>query len=183
MIKSIKIYFFCAFMGLINSVNVFAQVNPGVKITPATPPPIKVYEKPQIKKQIVMPIEPKQTVLPSFETTITTTEWSGQRWWSDGINGYSEAILSMQFNKDKTVSWKKQGLEVVAPTAGTYAIVNNNVTISFSYAPYTYTLQGTYNTTTSEITGTYTLVKAAFANAPAYYTEGTVTGTFTIVKK
>jgi hypothetical protein len=169
---------FCVFMG-----KSFAQQTPGVKITPATTPPIKVYEKPQIKKQIVLPVDSKPTLLPTFETTITTVQWGGQRWWSDGINGYSEAIVTMQFNKDKTVSWSKQGLEVVAPTPGTYSISNNSITINFSYAPYTYTLQGAYNAATGEITGTYTLVKAPFVNAPSYYIEGTITGTFTLVKK
>jgi hypothetical protein len=176
--KIFLLLYFC-----VSVANAFAQVTPGVKITPATTPPIKVYEKQQIKKQIVMPAEPKLTPLPSFETIITSVQWSGQRWWSDATNGYSEAIVSMQFNKDKTVSWSNQNLEVVAPTPGTYNISSNSITINFSYAPYTYTLQGAYNATTGEITGTYTLVKAAFANAPSYYTEGTVTGTFTLIKK
>jgi hypothetical protein len=176
--KIFLLLYFC-----VSVANAFAQVTPGVKITPASTPPVKVYEKPQIKKQIALPVEPKLTPLPSFETTITAVQWSGQRWWADGINGYSEAIVSMQFSKDKTVSWSKQGLEVVAPTPGTYSISNNSVTINFSYAPYTYTLQGAYNATAGEITGTYTLVKAAYTNAPSYYTEGTITGTFTLVKK
>jgi hypothetical protein len=176
--KIFVLLYFCVFVA-----NAFAQVTPGVKITPATTPPIKVYEKPQIKKQIVLPLEPKQTLLPPFETTIIASEWKGQRWWADSIGGYSEGIVTMQFNKDKTVSWVKQGLEVVSPTAGTYTIINNTVTVNFMYAPYTYNLQGTYNAATSEITGTYTLVKAAFANAPSYYVEGTITGTFNLVKK
>ncbi len=160
-----------------------AQQIPGVKITPQTTPPIKVYEKPQIKKQIILSTDPKLTPLPSFETMLTTFQWNGQLWWTDSNFGHSDGITTMQFNKDKTVTWSKQGIEVVTPTPGTYTINKDTVAINFMYAPYTYTFQGIYNNATGEITGTYTQINAAFANAPAYYKEGTITGTFRLLKK
>lgn len=160
-----------------------AQQVPGTVITPQTAPPKKVYEKPQIKKQILLPAAPKQTIIQSFETSITMQQWQGQLWWTDAAGGYSDGIITMQFNKDKTVSWSKQGVEVVTPTPGTYTINKDTVAINFKYAPYTYSFKGVYNNTTGEITGTYTQINAAFANAPAYYKEGTIAGTFKLLKK
>jgi hypothetical protein len=161
----------------------YAQQIPGGVITPQSTPPIKVYEKPQIKKQIVLPANPKQTTLPSFESMITTVHWSGQLWWNDASAGYSDGITLMQFAKDKSVTWSKQGVEIVAATPGTYNITQNKITVNFVYAPYTYSLDGSYNATTGEITGNYTLVKDAHPNAPTGYTEGKINGTFKLVKK
>ncbi len=174
---------------------VFAQQTPGVKITPQSTPPIKVYEKPQIKKQIILPVEPKQTPLPNinFATYITTVEWQGVRTWMNAQNGYADNVTSILFDTKGSCMWVKQGYEHVSRTPGTYTITGNTIEINFNYFPYTHKLVGAFDLATKKITGKFIEERAKDSNAPttypdsggiAYtYTPGTTEGQFNFVIK
>jgi hypothetical protein len=177
------------------SVNVFAQVTPGIATTPSATPPLKVYEKPQIKKQIVLPAEPKQKPIPkiNFATFITTVEWQGVRTWMDAQNGYTDNATGILFDAKGTCTWVKQGYEHVTRTAGTYTITGNAIEINFNYFPYTHKLVGSFDPATKIITGKFTEERAKDANAPTTYPgsggipytykPGTIEGQFNFIIK
>jgi hypothetical protein len=167
--------------------NVLAQQAPGVKITPALTPPIKVYEKPQIKKQIVVPVEPKLTPLPSFSTILTTSNWIGDRTWYDNQAAHVDVVTDIKFDANGTCTWTKQGWEHVPTTSGTYTISGSSIEINFNYFPYTHKLVGVYDPTTKKITGKFTEERAKDPNAPMVhppsgvpytYVAGTIEGQF-----
>jgi hypothetical protein len=155
----------------ISVANIFAQQIPGVIITPQSTPPIKVYEKPQIKKQIIMPLEPKQTPLPNinFATFITTMEWKGARTWNDAQFGYVDSVTSIVFDSKGGCTWVKQGWEYVTRTTGNYSITGNAIEINFNYKPYSHKLIGAFDPVTKKITGKFEEVKAKDNNAPTTY--------------
>lgn len=121
----------------------------------------------------------QQIVKPTLSHYITSVEWKGARIWYTPNSATVDSVTLVKFNIDGTILWKKQGWEFVNKTTGTYTISGNNILIHFEYAPYKHTLQGVYNERTGKISGSFIEVRADFTNAPAAYTTGTTTGTFT----
>jgi hypothetical protein len=88
---------------------VFAQITPSVKVIPTTTPPVKVYEKPQIKKQIVLPIGAKLALVVLFSSLITSKNWGSERNWNSNQSFVSDLITDIKFIANGSCFWIKQG--------------------------------------------------------------------------
>lgn len=155
-------------------------------ITKAQPPktPLKEFpttiprhESAKIKTNV------QQIIKPAFSTYLTTVLWKGARIWYAANNATVDSVTSIKFNLDGSVTWQKQGWENVNKAAGTYSVNGNNITIQFDYAPYKHSFQGSYNSTTGKITGSFTETRSAYASAPPAYVQGITTGEFNFYKK
>lgn len=149
---------------------------------PKTPPKefpttIPRHETAKIKANV------QQLVPPAFSTYLTTVLWKGARIWYSAGNATVDSVTSIKFNLDGSVTWQKQGWEYVNKTAGSYSVNGNNITIQFDYAPYKHSFQGSYNSTTGKITGSFTETRSASTTAPPAYVEGVTTGEFNFYKK
>ena len=136
------------------------------------------------KHEAAKPVVNRQLAIKqSFATYITTVTWCGARTWRAGSAATVDSVTQIQFFTDGTVSWNKQGWEYVPKTKGTYTVTGNKVVVRFNYAPYTHSIEGTYDENTGRITGTFREDRAAATNAPAAYTPGTTTGEISFIKK
>lgn len=118
-----------------------------------------------------------------FSNYITTIEWKGARIWYAENNATVDSVTLIKFNVDGSVTWQKQGWEFVNKSAGSYTINANNITIQFDYAPYKHSFQGSYNSSTGKITGSFTETRFPSTTAPPAYLQGTTIGKFEFYKK
>lgn len=149
---------------------------------PKTPPKefptaIPRHESAKIKANV------QQINKPVFGNYITTVEWKGARIWYSANNATVDSVTTIKFNLDGSVTWQKQGWEYVNKTAGSYSVNGNNITIQFDYVPYKHSFQGSYNSTTGKITGSFTETRSASPTAPPAYVQGISMGEFNFYKK
>ena len=124
-----------------------------------------------------------QIIKTLFRLYISTVEWRGARIWTTDNTATVDSVTAIKFNTDGTVTWLKQGWEFVNKTAGTYTVNGNNISILFYYAPYRHVLQGSYNSLTGNIVGTFTETRSESATAPSAYTPLTIMGEFNFYKR
>jgi hypothetical protein len=127
--------------------------------------------------------ELKAKKLPPLSQYITSITWRGARVWYTETAAWVDSVTAVNFYPNGQVEWVKQGWEFVPRTPGTYVINGNNITINFSYAPYTHSLQGTFDRNTGVISGTFTEIRAVDPNAPPAYIPGTTTGDFNFYER
>lgn len=149
---------------------------------PKTPPKefpttIPKHESAKIKANV------QQINKQPFSNYITTVEWKGARIWYAENNATVDSVTLIKFNVDGSVTWQKQGWEFVNKSAGSYTINANNITIQFDYAPYKHSFQGSYNSSTGKITGSFTETRFPSTTAPPAYLQGTTIGKFEFYKK
>ncbi len=167
---------FILFLGCL-CVVMFTKAQP-----PKTPPKefpttIPRHESAKIKANV------QQINKPVFGNYITTIEWKGARIWYSANNATVDSVTTIKFNLDGSVTWQKQGWEYVNKTAGSYSVNGNNITIQFDYVPYKHSFQGSYNSTTGKITGSFTETRSTSPTAPPAYVQGITTGEFNFSKK
>jgi hypothetical protein len=153
---------------------------------PRTPP--KEFPTTIAKQETGKPTVTIKTFPPVTE--YLTGSWKGNLIWTTQEAGYSAAIRDITFsmpmirmNYQGRVNWQISLQQIVAPQEGSYALTNNKISFTFNYPPYSYSLNGEYNKYLGTITGTFTQIRASYPNAPADYTTGTISGTFTLTKK
>lgn len=120
---------------------------------------------------------------PPLSQYITTITWRGARVWYTQTAAWVDSVTAINFYANGQAVWVKQGWEFVPRTAGTYSITGNNITINFNYAPYTHSLQGSFDRNTGILSGTFTEVRAVDPTAPPAYIPGTTTGEFNFYEK
>lgn len=121
--------------------------------------------------------------LPPLSQYITSITWRGARVWYTETAAWVDSVTAVNFYPNGQVEWVKQGWEFVPRLPGTYTISGNNISINFNYAPYTHTLNGTFDRNTGIISGTFTEVRAVDPTAPPAYIPGTTTGDFNFYEK
>jgi len=164
----------------------FFMLSSAIALPPRTPP--KEFPTTIPKHEIGKSVASIKTF--PVITAYLNGNWKGDIIWTTAEGGFSAVIRDIYFflplsrlNYSGQVNWDLSLQQVVTAQQGSYSLVADKISFSFNYAPYSYSFSGEYNKYSGKITGTFSLTRAAYPNPPAYYKEGSISGTFILTKK
>lgn len=108
-------------------------------------------------------------------------KWKGARL-IQNIGSVTVDSLWLEFKKDGTLSFKHQQYEFNGPVTAVYTINKNTLRIVADKFPFKHILQGVWDINTGSINGNFNETRERDNTQPAYYSPGTATGNFNLIK-